>query len=148
MSAIEEAFAQVLEQVADLAMAHICQPGEDVSAVAPEDVVIKKNQFFGQDFENVGFGFEPFFADRLEIFYHQQFPESAVEVGVEGTQELGFDEIDAAFLVEAMGNLDAATFPIEFAFVTNGEDDMIVSGLDLHPITGGLAAVIALAGRP
>src|SRR5207249_509223 len=102
-----------------------------------EDILIQKNQLAGQHLEHERIRLEPIFAAVLIIFHQQQLADFAIQASVQRAEEFQLNEIDPACLVEAMGNLYPALLEVEIAIVADGKDDVVVSRLHLHPVSGG-----------
>src|SRR5262249_38978034 len=70
-----------------------------------------------------------------------------MQTSFEGLQEFEFDKINPAMVVEAVGYFDSAALVVKLSLITCGKDDMVESGLHLHPVSACFATVIAFYAR-
>src|ERR1035438_7747561 len=87
----------------------------------------------------------PISPDGLIVFNPQELAKLSIQTGLQRAQELQLDKINPARLVEAMRDFHPAGLAVEVSLVASREDHMVVSGLQLHPTPGCLAAIVSLS---
>src|SRR5207245_69968 len=118
------------------------EPGKEFAPLASKNVLVQKNEFPGKDFQDEGLGRAPVFAMALIAADHHKLADGPVQQRLQGAEELQLDKINSAGLVEAVRNFDSARPQVEASLKAGGENDVVVSGLELQPIAARLAAEI------
>ena len=112
----------------------------------PKNFLEQKNKLAWEHWQNEGFGAEPIFAEGLKTLDGQKFSNLAGEAGMGGAEEFELDEINSAGGIETMRDLYSARLQIDASFVASGQNEVVVSGLQLHPAPGRFPAVVVFAG--
>ena len=142
LAAVGGTILQVRDNVANQTVTDIDQPGEEFVARATEEVLVQKDELLGKYPQYESLAGKPIPMERLVIPHHHKFSNFTVQAWLQGAQQLGLDEINAAFAVETVRQLDSASPGIELALVAGGKDDVVVRGLELNPATARLTAII------
>src|ERR1035438_963169 len=143
--AVDRTRSHILQQIASQSVPDVDEPGQNFGPRASEDVLIQKDQFLRQNREDKSLRRMPISPDGLIVFNPQELAKLSIQTGLQRAQELQLDKINPARLVEAMRDFHPAGLAVEVSLVASREDHMVVSGLQLHPTPGCLAAIVSLS---